>query len=408
MSLPGFDCYKVLGITRTATLSDIKTAYRDLAKQHHPDLSTKPESSERFIRIQTAYETLLNNRAEHDASNTAKPEKKDNWNAWTSSNWWQQESRPRYSDEDFEDIWRKAKERQTHYRKSTDHEYESEDKSKERGYGKKPFASGKANHYADEESRPFRRKRDKIKHSPIPEKFTVTAKDRKSQKISGEFLRIEDYNGRAAFQRIGQRMFLFWSSKFGDWKIHTKLKDENECSAFNEDVRVKNPCDIALPWFVWNHHRDRFDAEDLTIVAAVDSADYSAWSIQDLITKLQSLGLGDQAKSCLEKQELIDLLVNAGKTTTSTIQIASRARVDSASLPPPSLSPRHKVNGNRIEDFDGDDVADWITRQGQRDRYYGVFQDGEMQYGLLWDRSLSQWERVYTTHVKKPLREEDT
>lgn len=45
------DFYKVLGVTRTATESELKSAYRKLAKRYHPD--THPgdkECEERFVR----------------------------------------------------------------------------------------------------------------------------------------------------------------------------------------------------------------------------------------------------------------------------------------------------------------------------------------------------------------------
>ncbi len=51
--------YSVLGLTKTATQSDIKSAYRKLARQNHPDLhqgDTKAE--ERFKEIQSAYQLL--------------------------------------------------------------------------------------------------------------------------------------------------------------------------------------------------------------------------------------------------------------------------------------------------------------------------------------------------------------
>lgn len=49
------DPYKVLGIERNADARDIKKAYFDLAKRHHPD---KGGEEEEFKRIQKAYDTL--------------------------------------------------------------------------------------------------------------------------------------------------------------------------------------------------------------------------------------------------------------------------------------------------------------------------------------------------------------
>lgn len=51
--------YDILGVKVDATLDDIKKAYRDLARIHHPDKAgNTPEVHERFVKIQAAYETL--------------------------------------------------------------------------------------------------------------------------------------------------------------------------------------------------------------------------------------------------------------------------------------------------------------------------------------------------------------
>ncbi len=53
------DPYETLGVKKTATAAELRTAYRKLAKQHHPDLNPgKPEAAERFKRISTAYALL--------------------------------------------------------------------------------------------------------------------------------------------------------------------------------------------------------------------------------------------------------------------------------------------------------------------------------------------------------------
>jgi molecular chaperone DnaJ len=50
--------YIVLGVPREASRRRIKQAYRDLVKQHHPDIGGPEADPERFRDIQQAYETL--------------------------------------------------------------------------------------------------------------------------------------------------------------------------------------------------------------------------------------------------------------------------------------------------------------------------------------------------------------
>jgi DnaJ-class molecular chaperone len=53
--LDGTLLYQVLGLRPSASSKDIKAAYRQLARQHHPDKQGDPEV---FGRIQHAYEVL--------------------------------------------------------------------------------------------------------------------------------------------------------------------------------------------------------------------------------------------------------------------------------------------------------------------------------------------------------------
>jgi DnaJ-domain-containing protein 1 len=54
------DCYRILKLPQDASLDDIKSAYRRLALQYHPDVNqSDPEATEKFRKLKEAYDIIL-------------------------------------------------------------------------------------------------------------------------------------------------------------------------------------------------------------------------------------------------------------------------------------------------------------------------------------------------------------
>lgn len=72
-TVPTKDHYAVLGVPRDASTEAIRSAYRKLARQYHPDVSTESGAPERFKEVTEAYEILSDpeRRQRYDMFGTA-------------------------------------------------------------------------------------------------------------------------------------------------------------------------------------------------------------------------------------------------------------------------------------------------------------------------------------------------
>lgn len=52
------DYYEILGVPRDASNEELKSAFRRLARQYHPDVNKAPDAEERFKEINEAYAVL--------------------------------------------------------------------------------------------------------------------------------------------------------------------------------------------------------------------------------------------------------------------------------------------------------------------------------------------------------------
>jgi tetratricopeptide (TPR) repeat protein len=69
-----FECYRLLGLPRNASLDDIKIAYRRLARKYHPDINKEdPTAADKFRLVQEAYQLLKDADGSAASTSTTRP-----------------------------------------------------------------------------------------------------------------------------------------------------------------------------------------------------------------------------------------------------------------------------------------------------------------------------------------------
>lgn len=106
--------YHILGLQFGATETEIRRAYRALAKQFHPDVNKEPDAEERFMRINLAYEFLMD------------PAQRNNYSRLQDERAGRAEQERR---EQIYKLWVEHQERQMRYRRAVEYSYHQRGKT---------------------------------------------------------------------------------------------------------------------------------------------------------------------------------------------------------------------------------------------------------------------------------------
>ncbi len=87
------DYYEILGIPKNASTEDIKSAFRKLARQYHPDVSKETDAEEKFKEINEAYGVLSD------------PQKRARYDQYGRAGLGEMGGMPDYATMDFNDIF---------------------------------------------------------------------------------------------------------------------------------------------------------------------------------------------------------------------------------------------------------------------------------------------------------------
>ena len=114
-----YQCYQVLGLKDGASMKDIKSAYRRLALEHHPD-KNKDKDSKKFRIILEAYQTLRTDYKKAIGSSHSRSEEKKRQDFGSKRPWGASESDKtpyedwtrytKYTESAYQDFWKQYEE----------------------------------------------------------------------------------------------------------------------------------------------------------------------------------------------------------------------------------------------------------------------------------------------------------
>ena len=115
-----YQCYQTLGLHEGVSIKEVKSAYRKLALEFHPDKNSSDQESKKFKTVIEAYQTLRAEYKNKIAANSGKYQDKDlkkkSQNSWgarksdrTPSEDWTRYTK--YAENEYQNFW-------THYEKT--------------------------------------------------------------------------------------------------------------------------------------------------------------------------------------------------------------------------------------------------------------------------------------------------
>jgi len=118
--------FETLGLHQDASIKEIKSAFLKLSKELHPDVNPSKSASEEFLKIKTAYDSLV--QSSSTSQSTASRTNYSEYYHDTSPDWKRRQGKTRNFDEWLRNLERQNRQRQKTTRSKDGHyEYKSND-----------------------------------------------------------------------------------------------------------------------------------------------------------------------------------------------------------------------------------------------------------------------------------------